>query len=177
MKEQIDGLAKILDELRLGMDDGDGAHALQEMQGTTLLTSVVSIPLCWVLHLILSSAMGRMDEKLRDISDCVKSIGSTGRSNEKALGELVDEIRAAVNVLRVSSNSRARLVTLIRLINPVSHISARQIWRTASTSTKGLLRTQRIGRDDCRPYTTLHIDGSNWNRRNWQNVHRLDGPQ
>ena len=167
MKEQIDGLANILDELRLGIDDGDGAHALQEMQGTTLLASVVSILLCWILQLILSSTMERMDEKLRDISDCVKSMGSTGRSNEKVLGELVDEIRAAISILRVSSNSRAGLVTLIQLINPVSHIGARQIWRTASTSTKDLLRTRQIGRDDCRPYTALHIDGSIWNRGNW----------
>ena len=44
-KEQINDLAKHLDELRLGMDDGDGAHALQAMQGDTLLTSVISVPL------------------------------------------------------------------------------------------------------------------------------------
>ena len=44
-KEQINGLAKSLDELRLGMDDGDGAHALQAMQGNTLLTSVIPVPL------------------------------------------------------------------------------------------------------------------------------------
>ena len=43
-KEQINNLAKSLDELRVGMDDGDGAHALQAMQGEALLTSVVSIP-------------------------------------------------------------------------------------------------------------------------------------
>ena len=72
--------------------------------------------------------MGRMDEKLRDISDRVESMSSTGRSNEKVLGELVDEIRTAVSILRVSSNSRAGLVTHIRLINSVSYTSARQIW-------------------------------------------------
>ena len=44
-KEQIKSLAKSLDELRLGMDDGDGAHALQAMQGDMLLTSVISVPL------------------------------------------------------------------------------------------------------------------------------------
>ena len=121
--------------------------------------------------------MGRMDEKLRDISDRVESMGSTGSKNEKVLGELVDEVRAAVSMLKVSSNSRAGSVTRIRLINPVSYIGARRIWRTTSTSTKGLLRAQRIGRDDCRPYTTLYVDGSNWNRRNWQNLHRLDRPQ
>ena len=43
-KEQIDGLVKGLDELRLGMDDGDVAHALQAMQGEALLTSVISVP-------------------------------------------------------------------------------------------------------------------------------------
>ena len=45
-KEQINSLAKSLDELRLGMDDGDGAHGLQAMQGDTILTSVVSVSLC-----------------------------------------------------------------------------------------------------------------------------------
>ena len=44
-KERINSLAKSLDELRLGMDDGDGAYALQTMQGDTLLTSVIFIPL------------------------------------------------------------------------------------------------------------------------------------
>ena len=44
-KEQINSLAKSLDELRLGIDDGDGAYALQTMQGDTLLTLVIPIPL------------------------------------------------------------------------------------------------------------------------------------
>ena len=44
IKEQIDSLAKSLDELRLGMNDGDEAHALQAMQGDALLASVVSDP-------------------------------------------------------------------------------------------------------------------------------------
>ena len=42
-KEQIKSLAKSMDELRLGMDDGDGAHALQATQGDILLTSVISV--------------------------------------------------------------------------------------------------------------------------------------
>ena len=44
-KEQINSLAKSLDELRPGMDDGDGAHALQAMQGDALLMSVISVSL------------------------------------------------------------------------------------------------------------------------------------
>ena len=44
-KEQINSLARSLAELRLGMDDGDGAYALQAMQGDTVLTSVISMPL------------------------------------------------------------------------------------------------------------------------------------
>ena len=44
-REQINSLVKILDELRLGMDDGDGAQALQAMQGDAILTSVVSVSL------------------------------------------------------------------------------------------------------------------------------------
>ena len=44
-KEQINGLAKSLEDLRLGIDDGDGTHALQAMQGDTLLTSVISVHL------------------------------------------------------------------------------------------------------------------------------------
>ena len=44
-KEQINGLAKSLDELRVGMDEMDGAHALQATQGDALRTSVVSVSL------------------------------------------------------------------------------------------------------------------------------------
>ena len=104
-KEQISSLAKSLDELRLGMDDGDGAHALQAVQGDTLLTSVISVPLRRIPSLILSSAVGRMDDKLRDMTNRIDNMGSTGGGNEKVLSELVDEIRAAVSILRVSSNS------------------------------------------------------------------------
>ena len=112
-REQINRLSKSLDELRLGMDDGDGAHALQTTQGDTLLTSVISVPLGRTLHLIFSSAVGRMDDKLRDMADRIENMGSTGSGNEKVLSELVDEIRAVVSVLRVSSNSLAGLVTQI----------------------------------------------------------------
>ena len=110
-KEQISSLAKSLDELRLGMDDGDGAHALQAMQGDTLLTLVVSLLLGRIPHLTLFSAVGRMDDKLRNMADRVENIGSAGSGNEKVLSELVVEIRAVVSVLRVSDNSRAGLVT------------------------------------------------------------------
>ena len=46
-KGQINSLAKSLDELRLGMDDGDEAHALQAMQGDGLRMSVISVSLRW----------------------------------------------------------------------------------------------------------------------------------
>ena len=45
-REEINNLVKSLDELRLGVDDVDGAHALQAVQGDTLLTSAISVPLC-----------------------------------------------------------------------------------------------------------------------------------
>ena len=45
-----------------------------------------------------------MDEKLRDMADRIENMGSTGSRNEKVLSELVDEIRAVVSILRVSSN-------------------------------------------------------------------------
>ena len=44
-KERINSLAKSLDELCQGTNDVDGAYALQAMQGDTLLTSVISVPL------------------------------------------------------------------------------------------------------------------------------------
>ena len=44
-REQINTLVKSLDELRLGVDDVGGAHALQAMQGDTLLTSVIPLSL------------------------------------------------------------------------------------------------------------------------------------
>ena len=112
-KEQISSLAKSLDELRLGMEDGDGAHALQAVQGDTLLTSVIPVPLGRIPYLILPSAVGRMDDKLRDVTNRIENMGSTGGGNEKALSELVDEIRAVVSILRVSSNSRVGSVTWI----------------------------------------------------------------
>ena len=54
-----------------------------------------------------------MDGKLRDMAGRIENIGSTGSGNEKVLSELVGEIRAAVNILRVSSNCRARLAMQI----------------------------------------------------------------
>ena len=51
-----------------------------------------------------------MEGKLRDMADRVEKIDSTGSSNGKLLSELVDEIRAAASILRVSSNSWAGLV-------------------------------------------------------------------
>ena len=44
-KEQIDTLAKGLDELRLRIDDVGDTHALQIMEGVALVVSVISVPL------------------------------------------------------------------------------------------------------------------------------------
>ena len=57
--------------------------------------------------------MGRIDEKLQDIADRIKNMGSTQCNNEKAQAELVGEIRAVVNSLQVSNDSRAGFVTHI----------------------------------------------------------------
>ena len=47
-----------------------------------------------------------MDNRLREMTDRVEDIGSTGSSNEKVFFDpLADETRAAVSILRVSSNS------------------------------------------------------------------------
>ena len=75
-KEQINGLAKSVDELRLAMDDGDGARALQAMQGDTLLTLVTSLSPRRIPHLILYSAVGRMEDKLRDMADRIENMCS-----------------------------------------------------------------------------------------------------
>ena len=106
-KEQINSLAKSLDELRLGIDDGDGAHAMQAMQGDTILTSVISVSLHRTLCRTLSSAVGLIDDKLRGMADRVDNIGSTGSGNEKVLSELVDEIRTVISILRVSGDTLA----------------------------------------------------------------------
>ena len=103
-KEQISSLAKSLDELRLGMDDGDGAHAMQAMQGDTILTSAISVSLLSTLCRTLSSTVGRIDNKLRGMADRIDNIGSTGSGNEKVLSELADDIRAIVSILRVSGH-------------------------------------------------------------------------
>ena len=59
-----------------------------------------------------------MDEKLRDMADRIENMGSTGSGNEKLLSELVDEIRAVVSILRVSSNFRAGLAMQITNFHP-----------------------------------------------------------
>ena len=46
-----------------------------------------------------------MDDKLRDMADRIENMGSAGSGIEKALSELVDEIRAVVSILRVSMDS------------------------------------------------------------------------
>ena len=150
-KEQIDGLAKSLDELRLGMEDVDRTHALQAMQGDALLTSAICVLLRRIPHLILSSAMGRMEDKLRDIADRIENMGSTGSGNEKVLSELVDEIRAVVSILRVSSNSRAALLTwianqfsLLRLHPPHLANYLHQHRRSSSDATNWLRRSLTI---------------------------------
>ena len=51
-----------------------------------------------------------MDDKLRDMADRIENMGSTGSGNEKVPSELVDEIRAAVGIIQVSSDPRAVLV-------------------------------------------------------------------
>ena len=63
-----------------------------------------------------------MDDKLRDIADRIENMGSTGSSNEKVLSELVDEIRAAVSILRVSSNSLVVLVMWLTNQSSLLHL-------------------------------------------------------
>ena len=157
-KEQINCLAKSLDELRLGMDDGDGAHAMQAMQGDTILTSVISVSLHRTLCRTLSSAVGRMDDKLRGMADRVDNMGSTGSGNEKVLSELVDEIRAAISILQVSSNSRTRLVmrmtnkpSLLRLRPPHQENYLHQHRRSSSDAANWLRRS-----------STLHYTSHRW---------------
>ena len=53
-----------------------------------------------------------MEDKLRDMADRVENMCFAGSNKEKVLSELVDEIRAAVSLLRVSGNSWTGLVML-----------------------------------------------------------------
>ena len=64
-----------------------------------------------------------MEDKLRDMADRIEKIESTGSSNGKLLSELVDEIRAVVSILRVSSDSRVGFVT--QITNPPSLLHLR----------------------------------------------------
>ena len=91
-KEQIDALVKSLD--RLGLGDNDG-----------LLVSVISAPLYSILYLILSSALERINDKLRDVSNRIENAGYMGSNDGKAVSELMDEIRAAIANRQVSSKA------------------------------------------------------------------------
>jgi len=101
-KEQIDALLKLLDKPGVGMNDRDAVHKLQS---THLL--VISVPiLCpQIEYSILFSALERIEDMLRVVSDRVDNAGHLGRDDGKVVSELLVEIRAAVNDCQVSSKA------------------------------------------------------------------------
>ena len=105
-KEQIDTLVKSLDGLGLGTNDEDVVRKPQSTQSDTLLVLVVLITLYLLPHSVLSSALERIKDKLRDGSDRVEKAGHLGRDDGKVVSELLVEIRAAVNDRQVSSKDR-----------------------------------------------------------------------
>ena len=98
-KEQIDALLKLLDKPGVGMNDGDAVHKLQSTHG-----SVISVPLCLTI-LILSSALERIKDMLREASSRVENAGYFGTDDGKDVFELLAEIQAAVGDCQVSSKT------------------------------------------------------------------------
>ena len=104
-KEQIDALVKGLGRLGLGTNDGDAVHKPRSTGNDDLPMSVILISLYSIPHSILSSAPGRIDDKLRDISNRIEDAGYMGSNDGKAVPELMDEIRAAIANRQVSGKA------------------------------------------------------------------------
>ena len=57
-------------------------------------------------------------------------------------------------------------------VDPTAYICIQNIWRIAATPTKGLLRTERVNRDDRRSGGKPHSVRSHWCWWNRQDIHR-----
>ena len=91
------------------MNDGDAIHKLQPTRSDALLASVISAPLCLIQHSILSSALERIKDKFRDVSDRIGNPGYMGSTEgAKAVSQLIEEIRAAIADCQVSGNAQTR---------------------------------------------------------------------
>ena len=102
-KEQIDALLKWLDKLGAGVNDGDAIRKLQPTRSDALLASVISAPLCLIQHSILSSALERIKDKFRDVSDRIENPGYMGSTEDvKAVPQIMEEIRGAIADCQVS---------------------------------------------------------------------------
>ena len=105
-KEQIDALLKRLDKLGVGVNDGDATHTLQPERSGALLASAILAPLCLIQHSILSSALERIKDKVRDVSDCIENPGYMGNTEgAKAVSRLMEEIRTAIADCQVSGRA------------------------------------------------------------------------
>ena len=98
-KEKLDVLVNSWNRLGLEANSGDVVPKLQSTQSNTLIVSVTSVPPYLPPHLTLSSALERINYKLRDISKHVENASYTGND---VVSEL-DEIIAAIANFQVSS--------------------------------------------------------------------------
>ena len=106
MKKQIDAFLKRLDKLGIGMNDGGAVRKLQSTQSDAPFMSVISARLCLIQYSILSSALERIKNKLRDMSDRIENPGYTeSTEGAKVVSQFMEEIRAAVADCQVSGKA------------------------------------------------------------------------
>lgn len=104
-KEKVDALLERFEKLDVG---GDTVHGQDATQTDALLTSVISPSLYSTIHSIPPSALERIEDKLRDVSDRVESGGHVASNEDtKAVSELMDYIRDAVTSYQVCGGTQA----------------------------------------------------------------------
>ena len=88
------------------MNDGDAIRKLQPTRSDALLASVISVPPCLIRYQILSSALERIKDKFRDISDRIENPGYMGSTEgARAMSQLMEENQAAIADFQVSGKA------------------------------------------------------------------------
>ena len=91
-KEKLEILVNSWDGMGLGTNGGDVVPKLQSAQSNTLITSVTSVPPYLLPHLILPSALERINDKLRDVSKHAENAGYMGSNVASELDEIITAI-------------------------------------------------------------------------------------
>ena len=96
-----------LDRLGLGANNEGTVPKQESARSDVLFVSVFSAPLCSILHRTLPSALSRIEDKLRDVSERVGNVGHAGSNEDtKVVSELMGYIRDIVDRQAVSDKSQ-----------------------------------------------------------------------